>query len=195
MTKISDDPLQTIQYEVQRLLGQCLLQLQQYERLIKVIVAYRELSGPESVQAKRVAANKYNMLGNLVGDLLKSFLVTDEIARSHQDKLGVKSDIDSFNYRMQIGFSKEDIEKTESELKELVNLRNNLVHHFIDQHDLHDFDGCRNAQEALVAASNRIEQNFKRLREWAEDMERCRQIMWEMVQSDQFRDRVVKGTP
>lgn len=35
-----------LQREVQRLLGRCMLRLQQYERLLKAIVAHHELAGP-----------------------------------------------------------------------------------------------------------------------------------------------------
>jgi hypothetical protein len=43
---MSDRDVQAQQREVQRLLGQCLLRLQQYERLMKAIVAHSNISGP-----------------------------------------------------------------------------------------------------------------------------------------------------
>lgn len=46
MTAVSDEALQALQHEVQRLLGRCLLRLQHYERLIKAIMADYEISGP-----------------------------------------------------------------------------------------------------------------------------------------------------
>ncbi len=59
MTPLSDEALPARQREVQRLLGRCLLRLQQYERLIKAIVAHHELTGPphalETIRAARVA--------------------------------------------------------------------------------------------------------------------------------------------
>ena len=39
-----DEALQTLQREVLRLLGRCLLRLQQYEQLMKAIVAHHEIS-------------------------------------------------------------------------------------------------------------------------------------------------------
>ena len=39
-----DEELQTLQREVQRMLGRCLLRLQQYEQLMKAIVAHHEIS-------------------------------------------------------------------------------------------------------------------------------------------------------
>jgi hypothetical protein len=48
--------------EVQRLLGRCLLRLQQYERLMKAIVAYHNLSGPAHALEKRSARRASMML-------------------------------------------------------------------------------------------------------------------------------------
>ena len=48
------DPVPDLQRTVQRKLGRCMLQLQQYERLLKAMVAHSELSGPpERLQAIR----------------------------------------------------------------------------------------------------------------------------------------------
>ncbi|WP_200376318.1 hypothetical protein [Thiocystis violacea] len=50
--------MQTQQREVQRLLGRCLPRLWQYERLMKAIVTYHDISGPahelENIRAARV---------------------------------------------------------------------------------------------------------------------------------------------
>ncbi|OOY26353.1 hypothetical protein BMI90_18320 [Thioclava sp. L04-15] len=37
----------------------------------------------------------------------------------------------------------------ECELREMVDLRNKLVHHFIDQHDIGTSDGCRAERDTL----------------------------------------------
>lgn len=199
MTKLSDDPLQMLQHEVQRLLGQCLLRLQQYERLMKAIVADHKLSAPadawESARVKHTLTTERNTLGVLVGELLKSFLVTHEKAENRQDDIDADSGVAAFSYRIQMGLSEADFDQVEDELKKFVDLRNNLVHCFIDRHDLQTSDGCRSAQDALIAASRLIEHHFKRLREWAELMEQSRQIMLEAIQSEQFRCWVGEGTP
>ena len=66
--------LQALQHEVQRLLGRCLLRLQQYEHLIKALVGHHEIEGPahalESIRAARVADTASKTLGTLVGNLL-----------------------------------------------------------------------------------------------------------------------------
>jgi hypothetical protein len=49
-TPSTDEALQPLQREVQRLLGRCLLRLQQYERLMKAIVAHHDISGPGLIE-------------------------------------------------------------------------------------------------------------------------------------------------
>jgi hypothetical protein len=75
----------------------------------------------------------------------------------------------------------------------LVVLRNNLVHHFIDQHDLWSLDGCRGAQDALIAAYNSIDQHLEKLQEWAEVLQKARRQAAELFQSDGVHEFIVNG--
>lgn len=197
MTAPSDDALQTLHREVQRLLGRCLLRLQQYERLIKAIVADHEFSGPthalEAIRAARVADTARKTLGTLVGDLLGSYVVASESSTPPETASSSAEETISVSYRMHLSLSEPDFARTESDLRELVLLRNNLVHHFIDQHDLRSLEGCRGAHDALVAAYSRIDQHFEQLRGWAQDIERCQCLVAEFIQSDVFRDLVING--
>ena len=191
-----DEELQTLQREVQRMLGRCLLRLQQYEQLMKAIVAHHEISATglplASNQEQRIADAASKTLGTLVGALFGSYVTTDESdgATSESDE---RDDVISFKFKMNLRMSVEDYDRTQSDLKELVLLRNNLVHHFIDQHDLWNLDGCRGAQESLVAAYSRIDQHFEQLRGWAEHMDQARRLAADFAQSDAFRDLVING--
>ena len=83
MTMLDDEDLQTLQHEVQRLLGRCMLRLQQYERLIKAMVAHYKVSAPfhdlERARAAQIDETARMTLGTLVGDLLGSYVVADEV--------------------------------------------------------------------------------------------------------------------
>lgn len=196
-TPSTKDELQTQQRKVQQLLGRCLLRLQQYERLIKAIVAHHEISGPvhaiESIQVARIADTASKTLGTLIGTLLGSCVIAEGGEASNRVATDVSEDVMSFEMRTQLSLSAEDYTQTQNDLKGLVLLRNNLVHHFLDQHDLWSVDGCRDADEALVAAYSRIDQHFEQLRGWAEHMGQARRLAAEFVQSDAFRDLVVNG--
>lgn len=196
-TPPGDGALQTSQREVQRLLGRCLLRLQQYEHLIKVLVAHHEIAGPahalETIRAERIADAAGKTLGTLVGQLLGSYVVSGEADTSDEITARAASDSVSFGMRMQLNMSADDYARTENDLKELVLLRNSLVHHFIVQRDLWSLEGCQGAHDALVAAYGRIDQHFEQLRGWAEHMEQARRLTAEFVQSDAFHDLVVNG--
>lgn len=192
-----DGELQASQREVQRLLGRCLLRLQQYEHLIKAIVAHHDIAGPahalESIRAERIADTATKTLGTLVGYFVGSYVVTDEVENSDEVEDKAPNDVMSFRMRTSMRMSAEDYARTEADLKELVLLRNNLVHHFIDQHDLWSLDGCRGANDALLAAYSRIDEHFEQLRGWAEHMDQARRLTAEFVQSDAFHDLVANG--
>lgn len=193
----TEESLQALQREVQRLLGRCLLRLQQYERLIKAIVAHHDIAGPahalESIRAERIADAATKTLGTLVGYFVGSYVVTDEADNSDKVEDKAPNDVMSFRMRTSMSMSAEDYARTEADLKELVLLRNNLVHHFIDKHDLWSLDGCRGANDALLAAYTRIDEHFEQLRGWAEHMDQARRLTAEFVQSDVFYDLVANG--
>jgi len=190
MTQEPDEEAKVQQREVQRMLGRCLLRLQQYERLIKAIMAANVVSAPlrelEAARAKRAKSVARKTLGTLVGELVGSFLVAGE-PEMMQD---APDHCASVSVRFALGLSDEDYAQTEAELGELVLLRNTLVHHFIDQHDLWSLDGCRHAQESLNADYRRIDQHYQRLQSWAEDLGRMQRYLAEHVRSDEFRDQL-----
>lgn len=197
MTISPDKALQTLQHEVQRLLGRCILRLQQYELLIKAIVANHEISVSADASGAFKAETKTDTstktLGNLVRKLLGSYVVNDEIEASVEAVFTRPEASTSFGMRMHVNLSDADFAQTEKDLRELVLLRNNLVHHFIDQHDIGSLEGCSGAQDALSAAYSIIDQHLKQLRGWAEDMEQSRRAMAELLQKDVLRDFVVNG--
>ncbi len=194
-TQPMEEELQTLQRDVQRMLGRCLLRLQQYEKLMKAIVAHHEISASgsplESNQAERIADAASKTLGTLVGTLLGAYVTTDEVEDASEPD--APDDIISFKVKMSLRMSVDDYDRTQNDLKELVLLRNNLVHHFIDQHDLWSLDGCSDAHDSLVSAYSRIDQHFEQLRGWAEHMDQARRLAAEFAQSDAFRDLVING--
>ena len=181
MTLLPDNDTPTLQREVQRLLGRCMLRLQQYERQIKVLVAHHEISGPsvdlQAIGDRRVQAVARKTLGQLVGELLGSFIIAGEPNEAAE----AVTDAPGFSYKMCVSLNEDDFARTESGLRELVELRNNLVHHFLDQHDITSPEGCRNASKAMIAAYDRIDHHLEQLRKWAQYMQSAREFMAEAM--------------
>lgn len=197
MTTFDDEDLRTHQREVQRLLGQCMLRVQQYEQLIKAMVAHSGVSGPildlEGARAVQIDGTARKTLGTLVGDLLGTYVVAEKNGPIEGALINSPGKANWFAMKTSVGLSDADFAQAENELGEMVGLRNNLVHHFIEQHDMSSVDGCRRAQDALVTAYSRIDQNLAQLREWAEDMKNVQHAMSEVVQLAEFTDFLVNG--
>lgn len=192
-----EDPLQTLRPEVQRLLGQCLLRLQRYELLMKAILANCDVSVPaassDMVQVARGIETERKTLGLLVKDLLESYLVTEERRAVAEAAAEQRDDPALFSFRMQLGVPQEELDQIEDGLKELVELRNNLVHHFLSQHNFRTPEGLRGARDALLLALGQIGQRLEELEEWAGAMEKTRQQMLAGILSDEFDTVLAKG--
>ncbi|MBS0354769.1 MAG: OST-HTH/LOTUS domain-containing protein [Proteobacteria bacterium] len=164
---------------------------------MKALVAHHMIDGPadalKSIQAERIANVAGKTLGNLVGQLLGSYLVSEEADTSDEITARTASDTVSFGMRMKLLMPADDYARIESGLKELVQLRNSLVHHFMDQHDLWSLEGCQGAHDALLAACSRIDQHFEQLRGWAVQMDQVRKLMAEFVLSNAGYDLIVNG--
>lgn len=185
-----EDPLQTLRHEVQRLLGECLLRLQRYELLMKAILANCDVSVPavssDMVQAARGIETERKTLGLLVKDLLGSYLVTEE-RRAVAEAAAEQRDAPAFfSFRMQLRVPQEELDQIEDGLKELVELRNHLVHHFLSQHNFRTPEGLRGARDALLLALSQIGLRLEELEEWAGAMERTRQKVLAAILSDEF---------
>lgn len=192
-----DDSIQSLQQGVERLLGRCLLKLQRYEHLIKTLVVNQAIAGPPSeaasIVAERAAGIASKTLGNLVRQLVGSYLVTDlaeEPERSDVSKPHCGLHVST---RAVLQMSTEDLQRTEAGIRELVLLRNNLVHHFVERHDLRTMEGCKRAQEALLDAEICIERELEQVRVWVEDMAQGMRVLIEHLQSKEFKDWFVNG--
>nr|WP_296429996.1 OST-HTH/LOTUS domain-containing protein [Roseovarius sp. BRH_c41] len=192
MTTFDDEDLRTHQREVQRLLGRCMLRLQQYERLIKAMVVHYGASGPilelERTRAAQIDGTARKTLGTLVGELLGTCVIADKNGHDEDTPINSPENVNWFAMQTSVGLSDADFAQAEQELGELVGLRNNLVHHFIEQHDIWSVNGCRRAKDALVTAYSRIDRNLAQLREWAEEMKNVQQAMSNVIQSAEFAD-------
>ena len=184
------------QHEVQRLLGRCLLRLQQYERLLKAMIAAQKLSGtpetlPHALDARKAEASD-KTLGTLVGRLMGDYIMK-EGGELPDDTASHPGDSIHFGFRMQLNLPAKSYEALKADLRELVTLRNTLVHHFIELHDLWTVDGCLRAQDALTRSYAEIDRHFEQLGNFAGHMEEARKAAAEVMQSPQFLDMVVNG--
>lgn len=179
-------------------LGGCLLRVQQYEGLLKAMVANTDLAGePAQLQALRdaqVASVHKTTLGGLVGLLTGGYLrAEDESAPAQETDDKSPGDRLWFSFQQRKQMSAERHEAITAELKELVELRNELVHHLLERFDLGQLDRCEAAVAYLDASRATIDRHYETLRTWAEHMDNARALAASFTNSDAFKDLLING--
>ncbi|HGS8012525.1 OST-HTH/LOTUS domain-containing protein [Pseudomonas aeruginosa] len=97
------------------------------------------------------------------------------------------------SFRCQMELPEGHYAETKAALKELVDLRNELVHHFLQRFDLWSVDGCIAAESYLDESYETIDGHYLTLRDWAKSMDEARQLMVSFMQTPEYRDFVING--
>lgn len=186
-----------LQHEVQRKLGRCMLRLQQYERLLKTVVAGMAVAGPpeqlQVVQDRQAVSLHNRTLGTLVGMFANHHVTTsstgDEVAANDDVSADGRSSGGPWvNISSTISMSPERYAQTKADLAELVGLRNDLVHHLIEKFDISDEGNCRAASIHLDSCYERIDANFRTLNAWVDGINKCQAQVSTFLQSDAFEN-------
>ena len=166
------------QREVQRKLGRCMLRLQQYERLLKAMVAGMALEGSmaglEECRAKQVHAMSKQCLGVLVGKFT-GYLNSE--SRFEENHCVSQKPVDTpwVSSRFSIGMSSEQEAHVRRGLAELLEMRNHLVHHFIERFDISNVKDCLAASTYLDSCYQKIDGNLEALRGCAQALDVVRE--------------------
>jgi len=193
--------LQALQQEVQRKLGRCMLRLQQYERLLKALVASTALEGPveelSAVRARQVAGASDKSLGTLMRIFTASHLTSkppmDKTSASGTSNGDKSPDVAWASMRFSISMPPQIYEQTKVGLAELVVLRNDLVHHLIEHFDISDESGCRGESNHLDSCYEQIDGQFKLLKTWAVSLTESQALASSFLASRAFEDAFVHG--
>jgi hypothetical protein len=188
------------QHEVQRKMGRCLLRLQQYEKLLKAITAHQCIEGPGdkllSIRDQKVEDLKNKTLGHLVGVLTGSYLSVEAPQFEHDESDEPLGDVPSSGWirtRSTIAMSPDSYADTVRQLRELVSLRNDLVHHFIDKYNVWTLDGCRDAVAYLDETYLKVDSHYATLATWAKSMQDAHAMTASFFASQAWEDFFVHG--
>ena len=197
MTQSFDAALESDKHEAQRLLGKCMLQLQAYERATKAIAQDHSrvmaFSKQGALETSDAVTDDRRTLGCVVNTLLGSFLNNEDNPRSPETPSLTPSDGSWAAMRYGIRLSASEFSRIEDDLKAFVALRNDLVHNFVDQHNLNSQEDCQAAIKALSEASERITRHWKDLRGWVDDMLDARKMMAEALNSGAVQEWLIHG--
>lgn len=189
------DPTLELQRDVQRKLGRCLIRLQQYEILLKALVAHGEVAGPPAelvaVRDAQVASAQKKTLGTLVGMLTERHLTSAEDDDGTDEPQGDGGPWFCFRFQLRLDASQH--QAITSALKELVDLRNELVHHFLQRFNIWEPQACRAADAYLDASYETIDGHYLTLRGWAQVMHEAHEAMASFMKTAAFEDLLVNG--
>lgn len=164
---------------------------------MKAMLANHEIGGPvdelEAQRASRVEKFADKSLGTLVKALFESYVVVEGTERPVLDESKVPTDRISMSLQFQMQMPEARRAEVKAAVEELVQLRNDLVHHLIERYDVWTDEGCVAAVEHLQVSYDRIDRHFHELREWAEHMNAARLKAASFAQSQVFEDLVVNG--
>jgi hypothetical protein len=192
--KMEDPPYAELQRKVQRKLGKCLIRIQQYELLLKEMVAKREVSAKlvQNYLPSTEASTSTKTMGQLVGELAEKYfqptLLESGAAPPEDISDDDKHHAGWFRFRRSVSMPPDAHTKLIEELRELVDLRNDLVHHFVEGQDLVSEEGCIAADMYLHDCYAEIERHLLSLRDWAESSNKATHLMAAFIASPEFKE-------
>lgn len=186
------------QRSVQRKLGRCILRLQQYEAVLKRMFPYASFSCQPTqlptLLEEATSSIRNRTLGSLLGMLTETYLRPDTLDTAGlNDSPPSNSDIVWFSSRTQLVFDVECYEAIKFNLMDLVDLRNELVHHFLDRFDIESIDSCVATDSLLDSSYRRIDSYLSTLNKWAKTMIDVQALIASVIHSPTFRDFVFDG--
>ncbi len=177
---------------IQRWLGRCMLRLQQYEALLKVLLAEHEVGGLASTFEAQQAARKARLSGMTLGALVNQMFDRFVVSSDHEHDAGTTDDCppdDIFlSVRLSVAKDAAQLASVRAGIAELVSMRNALVHHFIGRFDLRQPAGRAAALRHLEDCHERIVHHHDELVGWARQFVDARQRLSAFMQSDQFTE-------
>jgi len=167
--------------------------------LLKAIVAEHDVAGPapelaEIVARQRSAASK-KTLGQVAGTLAEKFLrpalPTDDDSSNDGDT-GPRDEI-WFRTTSRMELPVEEHQRAVANLASLVALRNDLVHHFLENQDIFTVAGCVAADAYLESCYTQINERYMTLRSWADGLLKARESMANFMKTPEFSNFLIYG--
>lgn len=192
--------MESLRAQIERSLGQCLLQLQRYELGLKHFLSVTVVKGNTDTLKDHQEARKshfYNKtLGQLIGELTGEYFSpssAEEYFSPPPDEPLENPKLPEFHFRVSMPMTEERHEALRAELSEIVSIRNELVHHFLERFNLKEISGCEDAARHLANVQEVVAQNFERLKEWDETRRSAAKQAVKFMQSDEFGSMLSYG--
>lgn len=186
-----EESLESLRATVCRKIGSCMLRLQQYELLMKRLLANREilayLNPLETSLANRKRELSNKTLGQLVGELTQDYLFAQAFDQSVDEAASLSEpERPCIHTRVQLEMTKQEYERTKDGLGQILSLRNELVHHFLERFDLAAVPTCHSAEAYLDSAYRIINEQYEVLVDWCRLHDEARKNLAAVMETPEF---------
>ncbi|HDX8591157.1 TPA: hypothetical protein RQN76_001985 [Aeromonas dhakensis] len=161
------------------LYGRCLLNFQQFELLLKRVLPVLKMEGNiDTLEGNRkhdTQALSRRMLGQLIGEFVNRMGES-----KNEPELDAGIDLPYIRFKFELG----NIEEHCVRLRNLLGMRNELVHHFLETFPLNSDENCESALIYLTHISVKIEENRLAFRSMLKAFEEGRNYLYQLLSSD-----------
>lgn len=191
------ESLLQIRQEVQRKLGCNVMLLQHYELLVKGLLTEGSFSGfvdeLSDLKRQKAQTNWKKTLGQVSNEFLGNCII--DARDVVNDTLTVSETIDQVWLSVNRSFILEGshLEEFKNEMAEIVELRNKLIHHFVESYNIHTEEGCALANTYLDTCYELIDAHYQKLRNFAKKHIEINEIFRNFIGSTEFEDFVLHG--
>lgn len=141
-------------------------------------------------RAKNLSGQTLGQLANL---LFASFVVPEGFERELLPEDKTPTDQVYIAREVRMTMQSEQLAQTKLAVRELVDLRNELVHHLLSRFSLCDEQGCIDAIAYLEDSYLRIDARYQELRRWLWVVHKGAEAAVSFMQSETFHDLIVNG--
>jgi hypothetical protein len=166
---------------------------------VKVLVAEQSIAGKmddlHSEKTSRYEAVANKSLGQVVGELTSNFIATASSTSdwTNNDEASCDPAQPWVSVSFCIKFSEDDFNRTKLKLADLVDLRNELVHHFLEKYDLWTESGCLAADTYLDECFKQIDAHFVELKQWRNHKADISTTMANFMNTPEFNNYFIRG--
>lgn len=170
--------------EVLRRVGRNLVVFQQVEHVLKFLTTHAGFHAPARQFAERFAKHAESIARKSMGDLAVKLTGT-VLTRDERDTTPEEVDEAWFGFRFTVETDTESVARHEAELKELVDRRNELVHHFLPRWQAAVDGDAETTLSWLDAQREAAIGMLDRLQGWAQTVQTARKEQAAFFASDE----------
>jgi hypothetical protein len=178
--------------EVQRKLGRNLILFQCIEHMMKDMLINQEItiSKNEVGFISNQQVRKDTFTKQTMGQISKQFFSDTfrHFGQNYNDESTEDSDVDlstKFKMKHEIECNKDFIEERAQKLDEVINERNELVHHFVPKWNFDDYESLHAAENYLDRQRERALPEFELLKSLSQNFMDSRKLLAEILNSDE----------